>query len=255
MVTMGSMDRRTVIKAAAVAGVGAWAAPVIVDSMASPAAAASSCASIALTNTFTGALHGAGFHTTSTIAVSAAVPAGRLVTVVGVFGSTGGSPVLPSATDTKGNTYTLRANIPPTSTSLGLYILSSVITTALTSSDSITTTFTNTGNNSAASALVFSGASTFEAGNQNSGTGTAVTSNSVNTTDTCDVLVGVVAPPGNTTATFTAGPGFTTTGVVNGSLQGWLIPEYAFVTPAGSYAATGTFSGSVSWVAAVAAFK
>jgi hypothetical protein len=38
---METLDRRTLIKAAAVAGVGAWTAPVILDSLSSPAAAIS----------------------------------------------------------------------------------------------------------------------------------------------------------------------------------------------------------------------
>jgi hypothetical protein len=37
------IDRRTLIKSAAVAGAAAWTAPVIIDSLASPAAAASGC--------------------------------------------------------------------------------------------------------------------------------------------------------------------------------------------------------------------
>ena len=42
----GGMDRRTMIKAAAVAGVGAWTAPMIIDSLSSPAAALSTPCSV-----------------------------------------------------------------------------------------------------------------------------------------------------------------------------------------------------------------
>jgi hypothetical protein len=65
------MDRRTMIKAAGIAGVAAWTAPVIIDSMASPAAAAScangsKCDSLsagAITYTSTGATQGGTSYT------------------------------------------------------------------------------------------------------------------------------------------------------------------------------------------------
>ena len=48
-VRRGGMDRRTMIKAAAATGAAAWAAPVILDSITSPAAAlGSSCTAISV---------------------------------------------------------------------------------------------------------------------------------------------------------------------------------------------------------------
>ncbi len=45
-----TLDRRTLIKGAAVAGAVAWTAPVIIDSMASPAAATTTCFNARLEN-------------------------------------------------------------------------------------------------------------------------------------------------------------------------------------------------------------
>jgi hypothetical protein len=45
----GGLSRRQMIKASAVAGAAAWTAPVIVDSLASPAAAASGCSGSSVT--------------------------------------------------------------------------------------------------------------------------------------------------------------------------------------------------------------
>jgi hypothetical protein len=47
--TRGGMSRREMIRASAIAGAGAWAAPVIVESLASPAAAASGCSGSTVT--------------------------------------------------------------------------------------------------------------------------------------------------------------------------------------------------------------
>src|SRR6185503_7235019 len=55
----GGLDRRSLIKRAAIVGGAAWTAPIIIDSLASPAAAATcTCDSGTITYTATGATKG-----------------------------------------------------------------------------------------------------------------------------------------------------------------------------------------------------
>jgi hypothetical protein len=133
-----------------------------------------------------------------------------------------------------------------------------VITTALSNTDTITATFTNTGNNSAVSALVFSGPTTFDGSSTGVGIATdPISSGSVSPTSACALLFGVVAArSANNNPQFTEGGGYTAAGgVTAGSTYDLLNPEYRIVTSLGSYIADGTLSPGVPWGAAVAAYK
>ncbi len=190
-----------------------------------------------------------GYHSgaTDTITLPANVSAGKRLVVMFQYGDGVGSMELSSITDTQGNTYTVHGNKGAVINEDKMAIASAHITTALTTSDSITATFSSPGycaryssmfvlSNCAASGqpdIVFNGEDT-------DGTPSTL---SATTTETNTVAIGI-ARVYSSTFSGTAWDTITTT-----SSQIWYKKEFTSAgakDPALTHG--GTYSGGI-WVA------
>ena len=163
--------------------------------------------------------------------------------------------------DSAGNTYTNNADITDSSSTRTL-VFSAPVTTALTTSNSITVSFThsvqyiNVSNFSVSGLLT---ASPVDKTSTSTGTSTSVSSGTTGTTtQASELLIGALGIDfsGNGTATLTPGSGYAAlpANAISGS---WgIYPEYEIVSSTGAYSATGTMSGNVNdWAAAIVTYK
>jgi RHS repeat-associated protein len=198
---------------------------------------------------------------TATLAITAptsGVAAGETLIVLAGKASTTANTV----TDSKGNTYVSDfSSFANGSTNIAIF--SGRITTALTSTDTITVTFASaTANPAVAYALEFSGIAappnkTDKVAAGKKATGTAVSTNTTTATDrpTELVLAGFGASLNNT---FTAGSGFTKEPTAGSATVGGktlaIHGEWRVVTTQGTQSASGTLSTSAAWASGLVTY-
>ena len=196
---------------------------------------------------------------------AAGVAAGStLIVLTSTTGS--GSSVMPTATDTKGNTYSpvFAASVAG---SRRVSVIRSAVTTPLVDADVITVAWAafteTTAGVISARAEEFDNivtVSPLDLTASNSGTSTTPSVTDPGPTSQANELVlaafGTIAP--NTT--FTAGAGYTAIPPScfiggAGTLTACLYPEFKVVNSIGAQTADGTFLNSVSWVGALVTFR
>jgi hypothetical protein len=186
----------------------------------------------------------------ATAVMPASVPAGDAV-LVSYVGSTTTSAVS-SVTDTKGNTYTVLADVAGTTSRMA--IAGSVLTTGLTTSDTITVNLAAASGIRAVGATEFSGLALTQDVTAKSAAGTSATpsTGASSATVTANTLTYAAFGVSNGTAsgTFTQGTGYTldqaaTTGVsgTNRSLG----TEHRINSSTGTQTADGTYGSSMAW--------
>lgn len=166
------------------------------------------------------------------------------------------SDTLTGVADTQGNTYQVNVTNGANNRSTG--IAHSIITTQLTTSDTITATFSTTTTDRSITLAEFSGVLTtspFDQGTTAAGTGVTPDSGNISTTTAGQLLIGVFE--GNSGATaYTPG----TTGVYTFLEISEQAPArinevmYAIVGAAGTYSANGVII-SAAWTQSVASYK
>ena len=201
------------------------------------------------------ATSGTATATSITITIPAGgVPAGRRLIASLTTGSPSGAV---TASDSRGNTWSLDADRPDAALFVRAVILSAHVTTALDGGHTVTVQFPGITN----AALVldeYAGiASTGAVGQKgaNSGTGAAVSAGPVTTTKKDELLVGHIASRGNADAVnFTPGSGWTVEPGIRAG-QRWALPEYRNAVSPGAYQLEGALGVSTGWVAVVVAYK
>lgn len=196
-----------------------------------------------------------------TVSVPAAIPAGNSLVAAATILDSGTTIPSITASDTKGNTWTMLHSAKLTGTNTAGYLLSVVITSALTTSDTITFTYPYWANRSAISIAEFNDVLTPDkyATGDNGGAQwlTLVTPATAMTTQANELIYGAwyMLNPGRT---FTATNGFTGLTKVTsnaGSSDRAVATEYKYVTSIGQYTANGTFNSNGSAVGMVQTFS
>lgn len=168
-----------------------------------------------------------------------------------------------SASDSKGNSYTVAANAQYASPGTGnvrTVILYSLINTALASGDTVTVTYPSR----TAKAMTvdeYSGANTLDVVRTATGATTTPSTGNVTTTNDNELLVAAFGVEGDITETFTAGGGFNASpppesGTTGGTAttNSTIDPAYTTAASIGTYAATATLSVSTDCARALATF-
>lgn len=196
----------------------------------------------------------------SVIVPAAGVAAGNLLAVS--FAIDGVSGAI-SASDSKGNAYSVAANAQyasPGNGNIRTVILYSVLTTALVSGDTVTVTYPSR-TSKAMSVDEYSGVNTLDAISTATGSGAAPSTGNVSTTNDDELLLAAFGVEGDIVQTFTIGGAFNAVppprdGTTGGTAatNAAINPAYRIVTSAGTYAASGTMSVSTDCARAVAGF-
>jgi hypothetical protein len=159
--------------------------------------------------------------------------------------------------DSKGNVYTPG---PDKNTGQGrLFTCSSTVATALGTGDVVTATYPGFSGLSVVSVnkiLAYATTGALDGVSIASGSNPPVNSGDINTAHAADLLFGVVAH--TSPSTFTPGSGFEVVGEVSGGSgagQKTVSPMFKAVYSTGTYAATGTLSGSGFWQAALIGYQ
>lgn len=269
----GQLDRRALIKGAAVAGAAAWTAPVILDSLTSPAAADSpppSGCSISFVRVVGTNFQASPAHTSTVITVGASgVAKDDFLVVAGRCGN--GTTTGPSAIDSKGNTYTLDLD-DILGSSFRLFVLSAPVTTALGSGDTITVSYQSTSTGTGVSILEFTcltardgtaaapdgtlGSIANYTEHTSSATSFTVTANG-STTVANELIFAVLANGRNNAPTVTGvGTGFAIAGqVLDDQPAAYLTPQYKVVNSTGIYSASATISDGNVGVIGIVTYK
>jgi hypothetical protein len=209
----------------------------------------------------TGTRSSAGTVSTFATAVTAAVPVGNTIIVSAVVNAASGVTI--SMSDSGSNTYTKDVDITNASGPTRTLIFSAPVTTALTTSSTITISFTTAEKDIFVSAFQVSGlvaASRVDQTKTNTGTNTtALTTGAMTTTTQAnDLLFAAFGVDFNTGSnpTMTAGSGYTALTTAQTSGIWGIFPEYQIVSATGAYTATGTQSSTqLDWSAALVAYK
>jgi len=207
--------------------------------------------------------HDTGNVASVTVPITAAVAAGQRL-ILAVNGAALNAATGFTATDTKGNTYTQRAFAICAVAAVDgqIAILAASVTTALTTSDTITVTCT--GRSPDKWCVIGVQVDDVSAGFDVSATNTGTTSAAVST--------GTTAAAAQDAELLVAVYGFTDAGAaVTLTQAGWtqlakataspssspkgMIVAYQYVAASGTRAASGTLSSSQAWVGAIAAYK
>lgn len=199
--------------------------------------------------------------TSETVTLTAGASAGD--TVVGLVSWRISATNNISVSDSQGNTWTITKQTVNNGSNQNGAMFHSVLTTALTTSDTITVTWAGTGaNNHGILIYQLTGAdkTSSQQGTPSSGsgtTGTAVDSGNTTTTDNNTIMIGMVSAQGSSTSV-AATNSFTEldeaasgTGTSNIRVQG----AYRLFTSATTDKYTATLGTSAGWVGIVAAFK
>jgi hypothetical protein len=195
------------------------------------------------------------------VPVSLAAPAGTRI-VLAVNSNPNTAMTGYTASDSKGNTWTQRAfQVHATSNNSNLGILECLVTTSLTTSDTITVGNMSNLRSPAIWLVLAHGFDDVSAGFdvQTSATGTSTAPASGATgaaAQASELVYGAVGFTGNPTCTL--GSGFS--GPAGGSLYATtttrgLAAEWQYVTASGTRSAGSTLSGAQGWCAAVASFE
>ncbi len=187
------------------------------------------------------------------------VSAGNSIIVMFVWGGWG-SGANAICSDTQGNSYSTDINLFNASTYMYTTICSSHNVTPLTTSDTITLSFTGSTYGVAATVHEFSGLlSTLPVDNAMASTGGSVTPSSgdVVTTQADELLIGAIGTAGYLAHAFTPGSGYTALAPVgySGYFSGSIWPEYNIVSTVGTYRADGTLNPSAGWTSAIVTYK
>jgi hypothetical protein len=205
-----------------------------------------------------------GSSTTASAAPSftfnAAVITGHtLIGSVNVNESTA-SPTI-TVTDSKGNTYHVDAQITAGVTDV-LAVFSARITTALSTSDTLTISINDgTHNRWSISVEEFDDilTSPLDKTATSTGSGLSMTSTAtVATTATNELVFGGFGFTTPVSKTFTAGSGFTNSpiqGTNAGTTDRGVVNEWQYVNSTGTQTATGTLNATTTWAAAVVTYK
>jgi len=203
-------------------------------------------------------------NNTMVSSVSVPVPAGGVAagdTLILMAGNSGNDQThVASATDSRGNSYTVDGNISQVSYFENTSVVSGYVSTALQSGDNITVTFNNTASIIEVLATEWSGiASTgrVDKAHTNIATSSNLTTGNVTTTQANDLLIGSFMGNGN--VVFTPGSGTTpfATQFYNhlGSVYRNQWQEYSITGNPGDYSATGTTKPSSGYAAVGVAYK
>jgi hypothetical protein len=169
-----------------------------------------------------------------------------------------GAPSM-SATDSKGNTYTLNSTAN-NGTTAGVALLSGYISTPLTTSDTLTLTSAISHNRWAASVSEFDNIiqNGFDVQASATGHSTLLASGAtVATQNTYEVIYGAFGFARSSSQIFTAGSNYALATQVNtaaGSSERSLATEYRYFSTSSTFNATGTVTATSTWTAAVATF-
>jgi hypothetical protein len=193
-------------------------------------------------------------QTTASTSITATVAAGGVAVghtlVVGLNGNGVGTVV--SATDTRGNTYTIDRTSTATT---GGQVLHTTVTTALLAGDTITVTGDTSISDRSMIAAEFSGVDDFDQVVSGSGTGTAVNSGATPATTQADELVVAFVGISSSTGTLTAtDASYTQIGSAGVGLSRQTFMFYKTVAATGTQAITATLSASVGWRGTVATY-
>lgn len=203
------------------------------------------------------------YGTSLTVSVTSSVAVNNTVIVAAVLYAYSG-PYAGTATvsDSAGNTYTDDADVSQSgSTGERTVVFSAPVTSALSPGDTITITFSGGGYYANASAFAVSGlvaASRVDQSATATGTsGSPSSGNTANTTQADELLIGAIGVnDGASTASFTAGAGYTALPGDVSSAGLAIFPEYQVVSATGAYSAGGTLGGVYTgWAAAIVTYK
>jgi len=167
-----------------------------------------------------------------------------------IFVGFSASAVISGVTDTSGNTYNLVSG-PSGSVHLSCYVASNILA-ATAGANTVTVAFSVNSDFPDIHALEYSNivASPFDAASNNSGTGTAVDSGNLTTTNANDILICYLAGSGSPVTT--AGSGFTLR-LTEASWDG--SSEDKVVVATGTYSGSFTTGTSVNWQCKCVALK
>jgi hypothetical protein len=190
---------------------------------------------------------------------TAGIVAGNTV-MVAVTGSTAGT-ALSSVTDSKGNTYTILANVAGTTSRLA--IAASTIGTTLLTTDTITATFAASVGIRVIGAVEFSGLVTpaaVDVTKADAGTSNAPSTGASAATTQADELVFAAfsTSNGTTTVVFTPGSGYTADQAATTGASGTnrtLNTEHKIVSAIGAQTADAGYNASLPWDAVLATVK
>jgi len=191
----------------------------------------------------------------SSLAVTAGAAVAQFDAIVFVCRLNSGV-TLQSVADSKGNAYTVIANIDDgTLANIGIAVANAA--TALANTDTITGTFSAGSTNVEVEAACYSGFTNHnpkkdQASAAASGTSNSPASANITTTIAASIAIGVVAFAGTTT-TFTAGGSFTKTAAspFNVGSVANLAVEWQILAATQTINATGTIGASRNWAAAI----
>ncbi len=194
------------------------------------------------------------------IPVTADVAPGNSIIVTLVWGAWAAGETT-MCSDTQGNSYAVDVSEFYGGSALYTVICSAHNVTALSSTDTITVSFSSNTYGVAAVAHEFSGlASSFTLDQTASANGNSATPSSGTTAVTAqtdELLIGAIGVSGPPADTFTPGAGYSAlsfngfSGVWNGTIR----PEYKIVSVTGAYQADGALNPSRGWGAAIATYK
>ena len=191
-------------------------------------------------------------NSTMTITVPAAgVASGNTVIVAASVGTFGGAV---GCSDTKGNSYTIDADV---SSVARQFVCSSHVTNALTSSDMISLTYPGFSGMTTAIASEFSGISSVDQHHAGSGNSAAPSSGAVTTGSAKELVFAAISHSGTSTLALGCGAGFAGKFVAGtGGGTKTIDVGYQVTAAVGSFSACGTLSPSgVWWQAAVATYR
>lgn len=196
------------------------------------------------------------------VSVTSAVAVNNTV-IVAIVLYTNNHSFTVTVTDSGGNTYSNNADVTDSADTRTI-VFSAPVTTALTTSNTITVSFTHSVQYINVSAFSVSGlltASPVDKTATSTGTSTSASVGpTATTTQAGELLIGAFGLDiaSNGSPTFTPGTNYSAlpTNVISGS---WgIYPEYQIVSVTGAYSASGTFGGSggvADWAAALVTYK
>ncbi len=191
--------------------------------------------------------------TTVTRTLQTAATVGDTLIILGGYGLN--STVTVSASDSKGNTYTVNAHADYTASSSTphSFVISAPITTGLVAGDIITVTFSSAVNYPIIFCYEFAGllTSTPDATANATGTGTSVNSGSLSASVSNALLISSVFS-GN--GSHTPGTGYVELDEAQNTTKDFS-SQYKFGSAAGTYTSSATISGSTDWAVSLVAYK
>jgi hypothetical protein len=196
--------------------------------------------------------------TSSSVSVSAGIPAQRLLVLSATWLGTGATP---SVADTRGNVWTV--DVLGTGSGSMTLTASTYVTNALSGGDTITLTLDTAVGARGVSVNQFKNVSpqyALDVADNDSGSSTTPDSTGATTGDPVELAVGSIGANGPATDTFTIGTGFTALPSAGTTGQGaasnmTIFPEYKTLTTSAFVSGNGTLGTSRPWVADIATYR